>query len=268
MKVHPLYIGQPGVADRGIISHRLRRIRKGNLVSGLILLTTEETIGANIVRLENLAAGLFDSENRIITTGWSAASGGNRIPEREYLVPTTLRKVLYKYFPHASGLSGRRATKPQPDLTIFLALEYTLLFDSEEDPIPPPRLGRLGKPPIFIADEDFRLEFRQEDDNRDTIKVPSPTSYTSTLSNSALDDQFSPTTLKPLLTHSENSKQLRVVTSETSFSRRVVKRMLGIKVLISDLVVRKELKWLREESVPKVPGPSIYTDSSPNPNPV
>ncbi|KAG0132856.1 hypothetical protein HOY82DRAFT_538544 [Tuber indicum] len=110
---------------------------------------------------------------------WSAASGAIRIPERDYLVPTTLRKVLYKYFPHAS-----------------------------EDPIPPPRLGQLGKPPILIADEDFRSEFRQGDHNRDTIKVPSPTSYTSTHSNSAPDDQFSPTTLKPLLTHSENSKQI------------------------------------------------------------
>lgn len=96
--------------------------------------------------------------------------------------------------------TAKRSSKPPPDPTIFLALEYTLLFDPEEDPIPPPHLGRKVKVQDPIENEDYVSQFSDLDNNRKSVKVvyqpytpsapanPSPTgeaSFTATIHNTA-----------------------------------------------------------------------------------
>lgn len=68
---------------------------------------------------------------------WNVKGGGVWIPEREYFTHTTLRKILDKYFPHplVPISTRKRSSKALPDPVLFLALEYTLLFDPEEYPI-------------------------------------------------------------------------------------------------------------------------------------
>lgn len=105
---------------------------------------------------------------------WNVTGGGVRIPEREYFTPTTLHKILDKYFPHpvVPNSTGKRSSKAPPDPLLFLALEYTLLFDPEEDPIPPPRPGRMGKGKTLGDGESTTSEYKGFEDDPDSANVP------------------------------------------------------------------------------------------------
>lgn len=90
-------------------------------------------------------------------------------------------------------------------------MEYTLLFDPEEDPIPPPRPGRTGRVKPPVEEKSSAFDFTELDDNRELVRV-SPSLDADTLSVSGTPNKESnlPTykKLEALSTHSNKSTEV------------------------------------------------------------
>ena len=92
--------------------------------------------------------------------------------------------------------SAKRSSKPLPDPTIFLALEYTLLFDPEEVPIPLPRLGCVMKVQAPIDYGDYASEFGDSDNHMESVKKVYRTHTPSALANPSPTEEASSTSTK------------------------------------------------------------------------